>query len=104
MQKTSEDIELRKAEAWQVAREAALLLRKKYDAKKILVFGSLASDEAFNAWSDIDLAVLGVTPNLFYSAVATITGLSSNFRIDLIDLEDCRPGIKKIIDQEGIEL
>jgi predicted nucleotidyltransferase len=97
-------IELRKREAWQIARQAAHLLRKDFGAKKVFVFGSLANDIGYNCWSDIDLAVSGVPVELFYSAVAQITGISSIFRIDLVDMDDCRPGLKKVIEQAGHEI
>lgn len=97
-------VEVRKAKAWQIALKAAHLLRKDFGAKKVFVFGSLANETGYNYWSDIDLAVSGVDAELFYSAVAEVTGLSSSFRIDLIDVDDCRPGFKKIIEQNGREI
>jgi len=98
------EVERRKANAWQVALKAAHLLRKDFGAKKVFVFGSLANEIGYNYWSDIDLAVSGVDAELFYSAVAEVTGLSSSFRIDLIDVDDCRSGLKKVIEQNGREI
>ena len=98
------EVEHRKANAWQIALKAAHLLRKDFGAKKVFVFGSLANEIGYNYWSDIDLAVSGVDAELFYSAVAEVTGLSSSFRIDLIDVDDCRSGLKKVIEQNGREI
>jgi predicted nucleotidyltransferase len=51
-------------EAWSVAKKAAKLLYNKYHAKKIAIFGSLKDPFCFNKWSDIDLAVWGIPPEM----------------------------------------
>lgn len=91
-------------QAWRVAQQAAKLLREKYRAKKVVVFGSLVHDDCFKSWSDIDLAAWGVPLELFYGAVAAVTGLSPVFRIDLVDPESCRTSLRTAIESEGIEL
>ena len=90
--------------ALRVAEEAANLLRKKYGAQKIVLFGSLTNEDAFSVWSDIDLAAWGITPGKFYSAVADITGLSPLFEIDLVEPDNCRAPIKEVIYREGVEI
>ena len=98
------DIKIRKCEALKLAKKAASLLRKDFGATKVVIFGSLASDEWFNPWSDIDLAAWGIIPESFYSAVALVTGLSSSFKIDHVDIRDCKPAILKAIEEEGMEI
>ena len=100
----SAHIEARKVEALDFARKAAHLLRKEFGAEKVLLFGSLAHEEWFGPWSDIDLAAQGILPESFYSAVASVTGMSPSFRIDLIDMDECRPTLRKVIEEEGIEI
>lgn len=100
----SGEISIRKREAWEVARRAAEILRKKFGAGKVVVFGSLAHDKEFGPWSDIDLAAWGIPPELFYSAVGAVTGLSPYFKIDLVDVGDCRPTLRTAIVHEGIEI
>jgi uncharacterized protein len=97
-------IETRKVEALDVARKAAHLLRKNFGAKRVLLFGSLAREEWFGPWSDIDLAAQGILAESFYSAVAWVTGLSASFRIDLIDMDECRPTLRKVMEEEGIDI
>jgi len=105
LEKSSDsDIERRKREALEIARKASGLLKTKFGATKVVVFGSLAHDAWFNPWSDIDLASWGILPETFYSAVAAVTGLSPAFRIDLVDGNDCKPAVKKAIEKEGIEI
>lgn len=101
-QATAADV--RKREAWAIAGTAAQLLRKEFGAQKVVVFGSLAHGKGFGLWSDIDLGACGIPPEKFYSAVAAVTGLSSFFKIDLVDVAECRPTLQKVIEQEGIEV
>ncbi|MBW1728563.1 MAG: nucleotidyltransferase domain-containing protein [Deltaproteobacteria bacterium] len=90
--------------AWQVARSAAKLLRQRFGATRVLLFGSLVDFKRFTPWSDIDLAAWGIPAGEFYRAVAMVTGLSPEFELDLVEPETCRPGLRRRIEQEGIEL
>jgi len=91
-------------QAWEVARLAARLLRERFDATRVVAFGSLAHRAWFTPWSDIDLAAWGIQPDAFYRAVALVTGLSSEFEIDLVPPEDCQPTLRQVIEREGVEL
>jgi predicted nucleotidyltransferase len=88
--------------AWELARTAADMLRERFGANGVVVFGSLAHDEWFTRWSDIDLAAWGIPPDVFFRAVAAVTGLSAEFRIDLVDPRDCRPALRQVIEREGV--
>jgi len=88
--------------AWDVARTAADLLRERFGANRVVVFGSLAHNEWFTHWSDIDLAASGISPDAFFRAVAAVTGLSTEFKVDLVDPQDCRPALRRAIEREGV--
>lgn len=88
--------------AWETARTAADLLRRRFGATRVVVFGSLAHDEWFTRWSDVDLAAWGIPPDVFFRAVAAVTGLSAEFKVDLIDPQDCRPALRQVIEREGV--
>jgi len=90
--------------AWEVARTAARVLRQRFGATRVVAFGSLAHRTWFTPWSDIDLAAWGIPAGEFYRAVATVTGLSPEFEIDLLDPDTCRPALRQRIEREGIEL
>jgi len=90
--------------AWQKARQAAEILKKSYMAEKVFLFGSLLHKEAFDADSDIDLAVSGIQDNRFYHAAGTIMQIVTPFEVDLVDVNDCRKSIKETIESEGVEL
>ncbi len=96
-------LEERRARALGLAKRASLLLRQRYGAKRVVVFGSLTWAKSFSIWSDIDLAAWwGIGPDEFYSAVAAVTGLSPDFRIDLVDAETCRQAMKGAIEEHGL--
>jgi len=97
-------LEERRAKGLELAKKASLLLRQRYGAKRVVVFGSLASTKAFSDWSDIDLAAWGIAPDKFFSAVAAVTGLSPHFRIDLVEPDTCREAMRDSIQIHGIEI
>lgn len=97
-------LERRRKRAIRLARQAAALLRAEFGARDVILFGSLASPGGFTLWSDIDLAVFGVPADRFYAAIAAITGLSAEFKVDLIDAEVCKASLREAIDRDGIAL
>jgi len=90
--------------AWRLAQAAAELLRQEFGATRVVAFGSLARRDWFTPWSDIDLAAWGIPPEAFYRAVAVVTGLSPEFKLDLVAPEDCQPSLRHVIEREGVAL
>ena len=86
-----------------VARSIAKELVERFGAKKVMLFGSLARG-GYSRWSDIDLAVWGIPPDVFFKAVSFATGFSKIWKVDLVDGEDCSKGLQDVILKEGIEL
>ena len=97
-------LEKRRVKALEMAQKASFLLRQRYGAKRVVIFGSLARAKSFSVWSDIDLAAWGIAPDKFFSAVADVTGLSPDFKIDLVDPDTCREAIKNSIQKYGVEI
>ncbi|MGD9146966.1 MAG: nucleotidyltransferase domain-containing protein [Anaerolineae bacterium] len=64
---------LRHQRAWEIARQAADLLRYEYGVDRVALFGSLVRSERFHTRSDIDLAVCGLDEKYYYRAVERIT-------------------------------
>jgi len=91
-------------EAWKLAKRAAALLKENFGAGKVVVFGSLTKRLWFTRWSDIDLAAWGIPDEQFYAAVGAVTALSADFKIDLIDVNECRDSLRKAIEAEGIKI
>ncbi len=98
------ELVLRRERAWELAREAASLLKNSYGAKKVAVFGSLAHQLWFSRWSDVDLAAWDIPSDRFFAAVGAVTGLSPEFDVDLVDAQTCRDSIRKGIEKEGVEV
>jgi predicted nucleotidyltransferase len=94
----------RRRQAMRLARQAAQLLKERFKAQRVVLFGSLAHEAWFTPWSDIDLAAWGIPPERFYAAVAAVTGSSPEFKIDLVDPDDCRPSLRAAIERDGVEL
>ena len=91
-------------DAWSIAIKASEILYKKYQAKEVIIFGSLTDFSRFNRWSDIDIAVSGIPSDLYLKAVAEVISLSPDFKIDLLDIEDCKEFLREIIEKEGIKV
>ena len=91
-------------QAWELARQAAQLLRDTFGATRVVAFGSLTSPESFTRWSDVDLAAWGIPSRQYFRAVAAVTGLSSDFRVDLIDADDCTARLLDHVTSEGTGL
>jgi len=91
------------SEALNIAKKIASVLYEKYGADKVMLHGSLAKGN-FSSWSDIDLAVWGISARKFYRAVAFATGVSEKWKVDVVDGQDCQEGLRESILQEGIVL
>jgi len=102
----SHDHELtgRRDMALQIARAAAAILKSKYGAIRVVLFGSLAHGLWFTPRSDIDLYVEGVPVGAFFKAEAEVEAIAHGFKLDLIDARECAPELSSQIEGEGIEL
>ena len=84
-----QDLILRRDRAWEVARKTATMLKERFGAARVLVFGSLAHGAWFTPRSDIDLCVDGIPVEKFFHAEADVEAMASGFKIDLVDLREC---------------
>ena len=101
---TADRVAGQRQKAWEVARTVADILRRDFGAARVAVFGSLVDDGRFSLWSDVDLASWGIPAHRFFDAVAAVSAVSPDFRVELVDIENCRASIRKSIEREGIEL
>jgi predicted nucleotidyltransferase len=99
--KTRVEVSKRRRRAYAAARKAAELLKTKFGATEVILFGSLARRESFTLYSDIDLAERGIPSELFLTAMDTVLHLDPEFKIDLINLETSLPAIRAEIEKEG---
>ena len=99
-----QELALRKELAWQVVHRAAALLREQFRATQVMVFGSLVHGYWFSRTSDIDLAAWGLQADDYFVAVAKLQDISSEFGVDLVAMERCKPELREIILREGERL
>ena len=68
--------EMQRERAWQLATQAAALLKTEYGVQRVVVFGSLTHVDRFTLWSDVELAAWGLTPTNWLHAIAAVRELS----------------------------
>lgn len=98
------DLAQREARAWELARQAAALLKKRFGATRVVVFGSLVHTGCFTPWSDVDIAAWGVSPNDTFRAIGAALDLNAEIKANLVDVAACSTSLLKVIEQEGIAL
>jgi predicted nucleotidyltransferase len=81
---------------------AARLLTERYQAKRVVLFGSLAVG-TYSERSDVDLAVEGLPSSTYFSALADLMGIFGG-PVDLVRLEEAVPSLRDRIRAEGLTL
>jgi predicted nucleotidyltransferase len=94
----------RRAEALEIARRAADLLKREFGATRVVVYGSAAHGRWFHSDSDIDLMAEGIPAKLYWRAWNAVDALDQRFEVNLVDWEDARPALREAIEREGIIL
>jgi len=92
---------LRQKEALKVANSIIVMLKKKYRPKEVYIFGSILTPQFFSQRSDIDIAISGIDNSLYWKALSDSNLLAKDFKLDMVDLADCRASIKKTILERG---
>ena len=100
-QQAQQKLAQRRERAWKVAQLAGELLKTRFGATRVVVFGSLAHEHWFSSTSDIDLAAWGLKDEDYFLAVARLQDLSPEFEIDLVAMERCKPSLRTKILSEG---
>ena len=67
--------EKRKARALGAAEACRRLLKERFGARRVILFGSLAGQGPWHGRSDIDLAVQGLAPDEFFAAYSACRDL-----------------------------
>ncbi len=94
----------RLAAARLAAQEGAALLRTRFGATHVWLFGSVVHEQTFGLHSDIDLAARGIEPEEFFLAVALLQDISPEFSFDLVDIDRCRPTLRSAIERTGVSI
>ena len=80
------------------------MLYDDFGATKVAVFGSLAEQESFSKWSDIDIAVWGIPNNKYFRASSIASDISGLFKVDLVDFESSKGLFRERIQSQLIPI
>ena len=95
------EISSRRRRAIVAAHKAAKLLKTKFGATEVILFGSLVRRGSFTLYSDIDLAERGIHPDHYLTAMEAVLYLDPEFKIDLVEIETCSPAMREEIEKDG---
>jgi uncharacterized protein len=98
------DVERLRDQDLAVAHCAAALLRERFHVTRVVVFGSAIHKGCFTRWSDIDIAAWGIAPEDTFRAIGAVMDLDNPFKVNLVDVNTCRPSLLHVIEQDGIDL
>ena len=90
--------------AWHTAHRIAAMLYENFGAMQVAVFGSLAEQESFSKWSDIDIAVWGIPNDKYFRASSIASDISGLFKVDLIDFESSKGLFRERIQSQLIPI
>jgi predicted nucleotidyltransferase len=85
-------------------RRAAEILKSRFGARRVVLFGSLAHAAWFAADSDVDLAVEGLTGETYWQAWGLIEKIIGDRPVDLIEIESAGESLRRAIQRYGVEL
>ncbi len=90
---------VQKEQAQQAASACSRLLTEQFQARRVILFGSLAGgQEAWHDQSDVDLAVEGLTPADYFPAYTACRALMPpGVELDLVPLEQAYPELRSRI-------
>ncbi len=88
---------------WQVARQAGQILKSRWNASKIVLFGSMLETAKVHSHSDIDLAVWDLPESDYYRALGELLDIDPEFSIDLVEIKHAKPTILAAI-EAGVDL
>jgi uncharacterized protein len=100
----SRHVRERRKRAWSLAYKAGSILKEKYNASKVVIFGSLARKNTFTMWSDVDLAAWGIRPEDTFRAIGEIFDLDEEITVNLVDINAAPWSLIKTIEKDGIEI
>ena len=90
--------------AHDLAVRSAHVVRKNFGDVRLVLFGSLAREHYFDANSDIDLMVWGLSDMEFSQAIACLEEVSPYRAITLHQGEIASPRMLKEVARDGVEL
>jgi predicted nucleotidyltransferase len=87
-----------------LVRESANMLKTRFGAKRVILFGSMSQPLFFRLDSDIDIAIEGIAVEDYWEAWREVEKIIEDKSIDFIDIADAKDSVKKAIQRYGVEL
>jgi predicted nucleotidyltransferase len=85
-------------------REAAALLKTRFGARRVILFGSLAHRAWFVPDSDVDLVVEGLAGDDYWQAWRLVEEIIGDRSVDLIEIETASASLLQAVQRYGVEL
>jgi len=85
-------------------REAAIILKRRFAVRRVVLFGSLAHASWFMPDSDVDLAVEGLASEDYWQAWRLVEEIVGDRVVDFIEIETAAESLKRAIERYGVEL
>ena len=103
LEKKRKNLQERKKILNDFAKKCSDLLKKKYNVREVYLIGSLARNYKIHEKSDIDLVVVGLVDDKYFSALNDLFRLlPKGIDIDLVTKETVSESMKLIIEKEGV--
>jgi predicted nucleotidyltransferase len=99
-----QELAQRERRAWELARQAATLLREQFEVERVVVFGSLVHKGCFTPWSDVDIAAWGIRPQDTFRAMGVVMDVDAEIELNLVDVGACSASLLTTIEREGVDL
>lgn len=102
--RTAKEIESIRQDATDKAKKIACMLKERYGAKRVILFGSVVKNSYLHKRTDIDLLVEGIKSNDFLRAGADAWTISGSFDVDIVPVERADQDLLSRALEEGVEL
>ncbi|MFP4067928.1 MAG: nucleotidyltransferase family protein [Spirochaetaceae bacterium] len=102
--RAARDLEARRALHRRAAHDAGAIVEmivREFNPERVVQWGSVLHPEHFREYSDIDIAVEGITdPGSFFELLAAAEEMA-RFPVDIVQLEHIEPEYRELILQKG---
>lgn len=103
VEKRKQNLQKRRKFLENLAKKCSILLKKRYKVKEVYLIGSLVREYKIHETSDIDLVVIGLPDENYFSALKELYQLlPKGVDIDLITEETASESMKIMIKKNGV--
>jgi predicted nucleotidyltransferase len=85
-------------------RKAAVVLKTRFRARRVVLLGSLAHAAWFEPRSDVDLVVEGLAGGEYWRAWRAVEAIIGDRPVDLIEIETAGQSLQGAVQRYGVEL